>query len=439
MKKQLFAFSALCFLASHSAVHASDPQSPVSGSNTKKLMISSVDDKFKLSFNGRIQTDGAMFFGEDYQPLGNGVGFRRVRLGATAVFGDNLSGMMEVDFTDGGFSLKDCFIKYDLTKELSFKGGNVKEAFSMDAMTSSGDFLFMEEANVTSTFAPEYHIGLQANWQKKHFIGSAGVYFKKINGTKEKDYSDANNKAGQDEGISYTGRVVWIPLSESKDGGFHLGAAASYRTPKTTVGSLMPNTVRYSTTSLSYINKIKFLDTAPITKVNHDLLLGTELAGFYKAFRMQGEYILNKTYRNEGLAIENFNGFYIQAAYLLFGGHQKYNASRATFVQPSAGKSWGDIELAARFDRIDLNATDVKGGSANGWTFGVNYYATHHFKIQLNYSYVDHDKYANAFGSAAVGYNENGEIAYTASEVDESQGKGGNAYGILGVRLQLSF
>lgn len=99
----------------------------------------------------------------------------------------------------------------------------------------------------------------------------------------------------------------------------------------------------------------------------------------------------------------------------------------------------GDIELAARFDRIDLNGTEVMGGSSNGWTFGVNYYATRNLKFQLNYSYVDNDKYANAFGQAAVGYKSNGEIAYKPEEVDELLGKGGNAYGILGLRIQLNF
>ncbi len=439
MKKLLLAVTAFCFCNVNNVAYALNPQSPTSSSKGKKVTVTLPDMPLKIAFHGRIQTDGAMFFGEDYQPLGNGVDFRRVRLGATAKFGDKWSGMMELDFTDGSLSLIDCFIKYSFSDHLNLRVGNVKEAFSMDALTSSGNLLFLDEANVSSAFAPEYHVGLQANWQHKYFLTAAGVHFKKIKSSKEKGYSEYNNKNGQDEGISYTGRVVWMPLSQSKNKGFHLGAAASYRTPKTTVGANMPNTVRYSTTSLSSINKIKFLDTAPITKVDHDILLGSELGGFYKGVRMQGEYMLNNTYRKEGLAIEKFNGFYIQAACLLFGGHQNYKTSSGAFAQPSLGKNWGDIELAARFDRIDLNATDVKGGSANGWTFGVNYYATSFFKVQLNYSYVNNDKYATAFGQAPVGYKANGELAYNGSEVDESMGKGGNAYGILGVRLQLNF
>lgn len=418
MQKQLIAFFTFCLLACTGVAGAREPKPFLPEVKKESLTFRSDDNKFKITFNGRIQADGALFFGEDYQPLGNGVGFRRVRLGATASFGERLSGKIEMDLTEGDFSLKDCFIRYAFPNGLSFRAGNFKESFGMAAMTSSADLWFMEKANVISAFAPEYHIGVQGTYERGDFLGVAGVHFKKIDSSKESEYSESNNKKGQDEGISVTGRAVWQPVWAEGTKGFHVGLAASYRTPKTTAGALMPNTVRYSTRSLSYINKIKFLDTAPIANVSHDWLAGAELAGFYKGFRAQGEYIMNNTVRMEGLETEKFNGFYVQAACLLFGGQQRFDKSRGAFSQPTLGRSWGDIELAARFDRIDLNGTEVTGGSANGWTFGVNYYATRNLKMQLNYSYVDHDKYANASGTA---------------------GEEGNAYGILGLRIQLNF
>lgn len=418
MQKQIVAFSTFCLLACAGVAGAQEPKSFLPEVKKESLTFRSDDDKFKITFNGRIQADGALFFGEDSQPLGDGVGFRRVRLGATASFGERLSGKIEMDLTDGEFSLKDCFIRYAFPNGVSFRVGNFKESFGMAAMTSSADLWFMEKANVISAFAPEYHIGVQGTYERGDFLAVAGVHFKRIDGSKETEYSESNNKAGQDEGISLTARAVWQPVWADKTKGFHVGMAASYRTPKTTAGALMPNTVRYNTRSLSYINKIKFLDTAPIADVSHDWLAGAELAGFYKGFRVQGEYIMNNTVRMEGLETEKFNGFYVQAAYLLFGGRQKFNTSRGAFSQPALGRKWGDIELAARFDRIDLNGTEVTGGSANGWTFGVNYYATRNLKMQLNYTYVNHDRYADALGTA---------------------GEEGNAYGILGARIQLNF
>lgn len=436
MKKQLITSFVLCLLACRNSAYAEEPQSLLPEVKKESLTFSSDNDKFKISFSGRIQADGALFFGEDYQPIGNGVGFRRVRFSATPSFGQRLSGKIEMDFTDGAFSLKDCFIAYQFPNGLLLRAGNFKESFSMDAMTSSGDLMFMEKANASSAFNPEFHMSLQASWQHNQFLGAAGVHFRAINGSKEKDYSESNNKDGVDEGVSYTARGVWMPQSADKEKGFHLGIAASYRTPKTSAGTKMPNAVRYSSNSLSRINKIKFLDTGPIASVSHDWLGGFELAGFYKAFRMQGEYTLNHTSRMDGLGIEKFNGWYVQAAYLLFGGQQKYSSSRGAFSEPSFGRDWGDVELAARFDRLDLNGNLINGGRSNSLTLGATYYITRNLKAQLNYSYVNHDKYANANGTAAVGVMSNGQVAYKPEDVS---GKGGNDYSILGLRLQLNF
>lgn len=77
MKKQFIAFSTLLMLAAAMKLQSAEPENSLI---SKSLSVQSADEKFKLSFGGRIQADGAVFVGEDYQPLGNGVGFRRVRL-----------------------------------------------------------------------------------------------------------------------------------------------------------------------------------------------------------------------------------------------------------------------------------------------------------------------------------------------------------------------
>ncbi len=390
-----------------------------------------------FSFFGRLQLDGALFMREDYQPLGDGVGFRRVRLGTHVAIDNRFSGGMELDFTDGGVGIRDCYVKYTLNKEWSFRAGSVKENVTMESMTSANDLLFMESACVVSAFAPEFHLGVQGAWSRPRYRLEGGVFFKKISALKEKEFSEANNKEGVNEGISYTARGVWMPIAANQTRGFHVGASGSYRTPKTSTA--VSDAVRYSAYSLSYITKLRFLDTGPVTSVSYDWLTGAELAGFYEGFRFQSEYMQNRTSRTDGHTSETFNGYYAQAGYLLFGGQQKYATSRGAFVAPKPGRSWGDVELALRYDRLDLNGTAVKGGSSEGWTVGVNYYATRYVKFQLNYSYISQDKYANAMGLAYVGYDSAGELTRKPAEVDESKGKASNAYGILGVRFQVSF
>ncbi len=436
--KNIILFSFVCLFSVSVFTYAGEPDS-VTGVKKESPVFQLSQNDLKISFGGRIQIDGALFHGADYQPIANGVGFRRVRFSANASFGQYLSGKIESDFAGGVYTLKDCYIKYDMLNGFVFRLGNFQEGFSMETMTASGDFLFLEVPNVVSALSPEYHLGFQTAYQKNNFLWMGGVHFQKISGSKEKDNTDASNVNGQNEGISYTARAVWMPRSEDNSKGFHLGLAASYRTPKTDMGATLPNAVRYNTTSLSGINKIKFLDTGSILSVNHDWLFGAELAGYNHGFRFQSEYIIDQTHRMGDLPTEKFNGCYAEAACLLFGGQQKYVTGKGAFTQPSLGKEWGDIELAARVDRLDLNGTSVKGGQANGYTMGVNYYMNKYLKLQLNYSYIDQDKYANAAGSANVGYTSAGVLTKVPASVDESRGKGGNDYGIISIRAQLNF
>ena len=436
MRERFITWTAcICMLTFAQLGHADEPRPIFPELKSELLTFSSKQDKVKISLGGRMQVDGALFFGEDIQPIGNGVGFRRVRLYTNVSIGKQLSGKIELDLTDGSFSLKDCFVRYNLKNGLYFRAGNFKESFGMDAMTSSGDLFFMEKANISSAFHPEFHLGVQATWQKKQFLGAAGVHFREIGGSKEKSNAEVNNKEGVDEGVSYTARGVWMPQSTDEQKGIHLGAAASYRTPKTTTSS-SANTAKYSTRSLSAINKIKFLDTGTIADVNHDWLLGVELGAFYKAFRMQGEYNVNRTSRLQDLPTETFDGYYLQAAYLLFGGQQKYSRSRGAFSEPTLGQGWGDVELAARFDRLDLNGNLIEGGRSNGWTLGATYYANKNLKLQVNYSYINHDRYANAAGTALVGVTADGKPTSDSKAV---VGKGGNDYSTLALRIQFEF
>lgn len=426
----------ITFLSASLLSHAAQVALNDESQNEKKTYHFSQND-LKLTFGGRIQMDGAMFHGTDYQPMGNGVAFRRIRFNATACFGKYLSARIEPEYTGGAFVLRDCFIKYDMLNGFNFRVGNFQEGFSMQTMTSSGDFTFIESPNVVTAFSPEHHIGLQSAYAGKYFIGMAGVHFQQVISSTEKSNVEQNIIHGRNEGVSYTARAVWMPHSQNNDKGLHLALAASYRTPKNDMNVI--NSVRYSSASLTGIDKIKFTDTGVIGNVNHDWLMGAELAGYYKNMSFQGEYMVNNTYRTGNLETEHLHGFYGQATCMLFGGHPRYVTSRGAFTQPALGQDWGDIELSARYEQLDLNGVNVKGGRSTGCTFGVNYYANKNLRVGLNYSYVTHDKYANGAGAAFVGYDSQMAPTVELSKVDYKFGEPGNNYGIISARIQLDF
>ncbi len=176
------------------------------------------------------------------------------------------------------------------------------------------------------------------------------------------------------------------------------------------------------------------------------MLWNVELAGHYKGLRLQGEYIsmtnhLKKDLGGDYAGIKNykFGGWYAMASYLLFGGEQRYNLAESEFTQPSRGREWGDIELVARYDYLDLNDRNIYGGAGENFTFGVNYYVNSNVKFVLNYQYSKNDRYANAKGDHVSGLDAAGKPTDDYTQISMPKGKAGVRYSMIGVRMEVDF
>lgn len=404
------------------------------------LVFQSKDKKYKFWFDNRVQVDFGTFFGvnPDYDKIGNGATIRRARIAVKGQITEDWYGEVDTDFGDGIFELKDAYIEYSGLKNFAFKAGNFKEDFSMEATTTSRYLSFMERPMVVATFGPSRHIGIQAEYLLKHFRASAGVFFQAIEDAEVATIVQDNNKDyGLNQGMSYTGKVNYMPFNESRTMGLNIGVAGSYRQPKTDLELGMGDAVRYSTRNITSINRKKYLDTDVIKDVDHDILYGVELAGYYKGLRFQGEYIGNNTYAKENTYY--FNGWYAQAGYLLFGGQHRFNTSEGEFTQPSRGKSWGDVEVLARYDYLNLNSGDLFGGAGNNYTLGITYYVNNSVKFMVNYAYCDNDRYANGKNKLFVGHDADGNPTKDPGQVTEKAGKGGVNYNMLTFRVEIDF
>lgn len=407
------------------------------------LVFETPNQDYKLWYDIRVQTDGQFFFNDELNPNGDGFTIRRARFAVKANLTKNWYGEIDINVSNGALELEDAIIQYNFTnflKGLNTRVGNFKEQFSMSQTASSRYLNFMERTMVVSAFTPSRHLGWDATYSGSRFLLAGGVFFQEIKDLEMLTYVEDNNKDfGRDQGYSLTGKAVLQPFGDNKDYGIHAAYAISYRTPKTDVAPGEYGMARYSTRSLSSINRKKYLDTDLITGLDHIVLSNIELAGYYGGLGVQSEIISNKTYRNNGLDPLNMGGFYVQGTYLLFGGKQLYDKAQGEFNQPERGKKWGDVELALRYDYINMNDKDVFGGSAEGYTAGLNFYAARNFKFQINYSYVNHDRYASGKGKLYVGHDVEGNLTKIPSKVVESDGKAGNDYGMLGVRCEIDF
>jgi phosphate-selective porin OprO/OprP len=407
------------------------------------LTFESKDKKHKIWYDIRIQADGAMFFGDTYNEIGNGTSLRRARFAVKTEFAENWYAEFDMDIANSELELKDAYVQYQNNRGFEIRVGNFKENFSMESTTTSRYLTFMERPMAVHNFAPSRHMGIGVNYSKGWLYTSGGVHFQGVDDAEERLFSKDNNKDfGMDEGYSLTGKVVFMPWASDPDKGLHFGAAGSYRTPKTTTEYGYENTIRYSVRSLSSINRKKYIDTDLITKVDYYTLGGLELAGYFKQFRLQSEYIMSNVYRAEDLPVEKFNGFYVFGSMLLFNGGYRYNTSEAEFTQPKRGKSWGDVELAIRYDYLSLNSMGdgkVMGGAGEGYTFGLNYYANNNVKIMLNYAILNHDRYATGKNKLFVGYNASGDLTKNPMSVVAEDGKAGEDFSFLSVRFEVAF
>jgi len=136
---------------------------------------------------------------------------------------------------------------------------------------------------------------------------------------------------------------------------------------------------------------------------------------------------------------KHFKGHFVQASYLLFGGNQHYDYWGGKFSQVDRGRKWGDVEVALRYDYLNLNSKDVYGGSAEAYTVGLNYYVNNNVKLVLDYQYNNNDRYANGKGKLIVGHDASGNPTKDPTKVTESKNKGGVDYSMLAFRVEIVF
>lgn len=411
------------------------------------MVFESKNQAIRFWFDIRVQIDGAFFFGEkDFMdPIGNGIAIRRARFAVKSQINRNWYGEIDTDWRNGDVEIKDALIRYN-TCGWDFTLGNFKEDFSMEETTSSRYLPFMERPMVIDAFAPGRHMGFNIVSRYKWLYYSAGVHFQIIDsGETALNVQNNNKDYGRNQGVSFTGKLVFNPLyNMGVDRGIHIGGGASYRTPKTDVLPAEWGTSRFNTRNATAINRKKYLDTDLIKDVDHEFLWNAELAGHYQGFRFQGEYVGNNVYVLNSTPLANrstktFKGWYAMAGYLLFGGKQQYNMNETEFTQPSRGRHWGDVELLFRYDFLDLNSKNIRGGAGQNYTVGVNYYINNNVKFVVNYQYSDNDRYANGKGKNYIGRDVEGKPTANYANVVAAKGKGGVSYHMLGMRMEIDF
>ena len=195
-------------------------------------------------------------------------------------------------------------------------------------------------------------------------------------------------------------RLTGLPWYENKgEKLLHLGAAYCQRNPPD------ENKTSFSYSSDSEVNLAPdFVDTGDFPG-RYANLVGLESALVYGPISVQGEFTQSFVKRRDSSALGYFKGFYVFASYFLTGEHRKYDKFWAVFsgVKPHKNfslknKTFGALELAARYSYLDFCSDNINGGALSDMTAGCNWYLNPNMKVMLNYVHA----HPNGTGDADI-------------------------------------
>ncbi len=108
-----------------------------------------------------------------------------------------------------------------------------------------------------------------------------------------------------------------------------------------------------------------------------------------------------------GLPDPDFNGWYLQASWVLTGEAKPYRPATGSFGSPKPAQNftvdkggWGAWEVAARYSDLNLNYDEgvfgkttpfggIRGGDQRIWSAGLNWYPNQVIRLMLDYQHVD--------------------------------------------------
>ena len=271
--------------------------------------------------------------------------------------------------------------------------GQQNNGIGLDASNFSSHRVFMEEAMPAGAFAfapGSPLVGVSTLYRQNNKYIRLGLM-----GDAAKQPNSVSDGATGDEAYGLHGRFAWAPVAE-RTKALHVGISSYWRKPDATGFSSDPEITLDST---------KLIDTGAIANADDYYFVGLEGALVRGSFSAQAEYgVVNIGRTNNQIgepAFQDlgFNGYYLQTSYFLTGESRNYYPRFAAFwrVDPKNDFSleagtWGAWEVGLRYSFLDLDdgaenlsGGGVRGGVAENYTLGLNWYLNPFVRTQLNY------------------------------------------------------
>ncbi len=366
------------------------------------------DDNYWFKVSGVIRLDETLYMGSYRDKAGNqlpnGANLRAADVYFDGGVGDKWTYSLQLQFGGGRFAFSDTYLSYSglLENNQVFVGYNSGNWFGLDNSNSTSWNPFLERSLPSLAFYPGDGLGVLTDfwWENGAVTLISMQPGPGVNSLAQANSSRAAGTAAMsnDTTSPYGARDRWTgvvrgtvaPVHEEGDV-WHFGMSGAWKELISTYNGVPVTSTDNGATSFGAYPSARTRTTSTLVntggiRANNIRLFNVEAARQYGPFMVQTEYTSAFVHRiggNRGSV--RFDGWNVQSRYLITGETHAYDVRDGAFGSVKPEHSYGAVEVAARYDFINLNDKDVRGGTEHDVTVGVNWFLNQQVRLSANY------------------------------------------------------
>jgi len=346
------------------------------------------NEQYWFALNGVLRFDQTLISGtardrrSDFPSGGNA---RKIEIDVEGGLGKYWVYTVGLEFGVGGnqFLLSDSWLGYEgFCQNMGlYVGRHSGNWFGLENSTSTSWYPFLERSLAASAFYPGDGLGVLADM----WWADAGVTLLVLKPEPGARIVSPNGQRYRDDPWMAETRLTYAPVHNAGDV-WHFGLSAAYRRNDAKLNGVSVADLAYSTRPGMRARNTAQIVGTPKMSANYLHAFNVEAARHWGPVLIQGEYTTLFVHRVgdiRGSVI--FNGWGVIAQYMITGETHQYDVRDGSFGKIDIKSKNGAVELAARYDGINLNDKNIRGGTAHNVTLGVNWYVNDNLRLSANY------------------------------------------------------
>jgi phosphate-selective porin OprO/OprP len=368
--------------------------------NDRGITLASADGDSALRLRALVQADSRWFSDAPASPGNEGFLLRRARIIFEGRFGRLFQYQIVPEYGGSGVYLLDGNINLAFAPGLQVKFGKFKAPVGLELLQSDS-WAFFPERSLATNLVPNRDIGAQLGGEL--FGRTIEYQLAVLNGIGEGRSNQTN--AEFDRGKDFVARVFARPFRNRRDSflqGLGIGIAGSAGRQKGELGRAAGYRTDAQQTLFSYRSNIVVNNVRQTVIQDGSTWRCTPQLSYYNGpFGLLGEYVVSTVNLRAAAGQPSreitSKAWQVAAGCVVTGEKSSFNGVTPKNPFNLEKGTWGALELAARFDRLDIDNDafpaladpDASATAASSWTLGANWYLTRAFRFSLNYIQTD--------------------------------------------------